>query len=295
MLHLTDDSPIWTDTYKVLTREQLNIPGLHMLGQRHFAEAGEIMEDHYHCNMEFVVILNGTQQYIVDGKQYILYGNDIFMTYPYEHHGNGKQLQAVCKFLWFQLELSSARNFLGLAPPRSEYLFRQILNYRQRTKKAKNEDVILLLKAFNLLKEQEISKQTLGYSYFLQFVTKNICTPDIELTRDIYSPDIQSALSYIHAHLTEDLSIENIAGECGLSPSRFKGKFKEQLGITPHSYMMALKIDSAKIYLKSTKKSITEIAYLFNFSSSNHFASAFKRYTGYTPTDYRNNRFVKIY
>lgn len=295
MLHITDDEPIWRDEFKILTKEQLHIPALHMIGHAHFQEVGEKLDDHFHCNMEFVVIINGTQQYVVDGKRYTLSGNDIFMTYPYEHHGNGESSQAVCEFIWFQFDMSSSQNFLGLMPPHSEYLFRQLLNYKKRTKKANMKDIPILLKAFQLLGSQEISKQTLGYSYFLQFVIKNICTSDIELTKEVYSSDIQDSLGYIHSHLMEDLSIEAIADACGMSPSHFKAKFKEQVGITPHGYVMALKIDSAKIYLKSTDKSITEVAFLFNFSSGNHFSSAFKQYTGYTPTYFRNHRFSNIY
>ena len=295
MIHLPDDTPIWTEHYKILTREQLHIPALHMMGHACFQEVGDKLDDHFHSNMEFVVVLNGTQQYVVDGERYMLYGNDIFMTYPYEHHGNGEVLQDVCEFIWFQFDLSSSRNFLGLLPPHREYMFRQLLNYRQRIKKANKKDIPALIKAFELLGSREISRQILGYSYFLQFVAGNICTSDVELTKDVYSQDIQESLSYIHAHLLEDLSIGAIAASCGLSPSHFKAKFKEQLGITPHSYILALKIDSAKIYLKSTRKSITEVAYLLNFSSSNHFASVFKKYTGYTPTYFRNHRFSNIY
>lgn len=89
--------------------------------------------------------------------------------------------------------------------------------------------------------------------------------------------------------------VENICCQGSVLGYEFYFRSKEQLGITPHSYILALKIDSAKIYLKSTRKSITEVAYLLNFSSSNHFASVFKKYTGYTPTYFRNHRFSNIY
>lgn len=295
MLHLTDDVPIWSDSYKVITREQLNIPGLHMMGYANFQSASEILDTHFHTNLEFVIIINGKQKYVVGGKCYELYGNEIFATYPYEQHGNGEVSQDICEFIWFQIDLSSSQNFLGLTPPRSEYLFRQMLNYDQRTKKANMKDIPLLQKAFYLLSSQELSRQTLGYSHFLEFIVKDICTPDIELKRDIYSEDIQNAITYIHENLLNNLNIDMIAGQCGLSTSRFKAKFKEQLGITPHAYINWLKIDSAKIYLKDMNRSVTEIAYLLNFSSSNHFASVFKKYTGYTPSDFRRKRFASIY
>ena len=295
MLHIPDDTPVWTDDFRILTREQLNIPALHMIGHAHFQAAGAKLDTHFHCNMEFVVVLKGKQQYIVDGKLYTLYGNDIFMTYPYENHGSGGGSQDVCEFIWFQFDMSSSQNFLGLVPPYSEYLFRQLLNYRHRTKKANMKDLPVLKRAFQLLGSEEISQQIQGYSYFLQFVTNNICTTDIELTREVYSTDIQEAIYYIHTHLMEDLNIEIIAGHCGLSASRFKAKFKEELGITPHAYITSLKVDTAKIFLKDPGNTITDVAYQLNFSSSNHFSSVFRKYTGCTPTYFRNHRFSNIY
>ncbi len=40
MLHIPDDTPVWTDDFRILTREQLNIPALHMIGHAHFQAAG---------------------------------------------------------------------------------------------------------------------------------------------------------------------------------------------------------------------------------------------------------------
>ena len=53
MLHIADDCPKWTDEYKLLTREQLNIPALHMMGHADFRNASTKLEPHFHCNMEF--------------------------------------------------------------------------------------------------------------------------------------------------------------------------------------------------------------------------------------------------
>ena len=295
MLHIPDNVPIWTDECKILTREQLNIPALHMIGHAHFQAASAKLDMHYHCNMEFVVIMNGKQQYMADGKRYMLYGNDIFMTYPYENHGSGENSQDVCEFIWFQFDMSASQNFLGLTAPYSEYLFRRLLNYKHRTKKANTKDLQVLNRAFHLLGSKEISQQILGYSFFLQFVANNICTADIELTKDLYSADIQEAINYIHIHLMEDLSIDMLAENCGLSSSRFKTKFKEELGITPHSYIISLKIDTAKILLKDPKNTVTDVAYQLDFSSSNHFSSVFRKYTGCTPTYFRRHRFSNIY
>lgn len=288
MIHIKDDVPAWRDNYKLMTREQLNIPGLHMMGHAHFKEAYEKLDTHYHTNVEFVVVVKGRQQYVVDDKRYIVYGNEMFVSFPYEPHGNGNDIQDICEFIWFQIDTSCSDNFLGLTSPRSEYLLQQIRQYHTRMQKVNAGDVSLLQKAFYSFHSKNISQQMLGYSYFLEFVLKNICVQKIRPQKEDSTDDIENAISYIHKNLFSDVSIETIAEQCGLSPSRFKAKFKEQMGITPHYYINSLKIDSAKIYLKDDRRTITEIAYLLNFSSSNHFAAVFKKYTGCTPSEFRN-------
>ena len=295
MIYIADDVPKWTDSYKLMTKEQLNIPGLHMMGYAHFQEAYDRLDTHFHTTIEFVVIIKGRQQYIVEGKHYMLYGNEMFVTYPYEQHGNGEDAQDRCEFIWFQIDMSSSQNFLGQTSPRSEYVFHQIRNYHNRTQKVNSNDIPLLQKAFTLLGTSDISQQTLGYNYFMQFILKNICISNQETKKEVYSEDIEMAVSYIHKNLFADMDIEVIASQCGLSVSRFKSKFKEQIGVTPHSYINALKIDTAKVFLKDESKTITEIAYVLNFSSSNHFASIFKKYTGCTPSEFRNHQYSNLY
>lgn len=295
MLHIADDVPIWRENYKVVTKEQLNIPGLYMMGYAHFITVDQPLEDHFHTNMEFVVILNGKQKYLAGDKRYMLYGKDMFVSYPYEQHGNRGAVQDVCEFIWFQLDVSSPKNFLGLVPPYSEYVFQQVLKYRQRIRRVNGKELALLRSAFDHLSSGDFSKQMLGYSDLLRFIIRNICTPEAESEEDADDEAIQDVTSYIHKNLLNDLNIELLAEKCGLSASRFKAKFKEEMGVTPHAYINALKIDSAKVYLKDSERSITDIAYLLNFSSSNHFASVFKKYTGQTPTEFRNQSGSHIY
>ena len=295
LLHIPDDTPHWSDEYKLLTQKQLNIPALHMIGHADFHTTFEKLDTHYHCHMEFVVIINGKQRYVVNDKYYMLYGGDVFMTYPYENHGNGDLPQDICEFIWFQLDLSSPRNFLGLSSPYSDYLFRQMLNYHCRTRRVSKRDLSLLQEAFKYLSSDAPREHLHGYSCFLHFFMNAICTSDHPSSASSYSSDIQEAISYIHTHVLENPSIEQIASFCSLSPSRFKAKFKEELGITPHSYITALKIDTAKILLKDPANSVTDVAYQLNFTSSNHFASVFKKQTLYTPSDFRKLRFSIIY
>jgi len=73
----------------------------------------------------------------------------------------------------------------------------------------------------------------------------------------------------------------------GYSISRFKTKFKREVGFAPAEYISIQKVEASKNLLESSEVSITELAYGLGFSSSNYFASVFKKIMGCTPREYR--------
>ena len=296
MLHIADDQPRWEKEYKSLVKEQLNIPGLHMMGYANFNSVYANLPTHYHHTMEIIVILNGKQQYLVNEKRITLYGGDIFMTFPEELHGNGYTPQDICEFIWFQLDLSSSSNFLGLTSPYSDYLFEYFRNYKQRVKQIGAKNLGILRESFFMLSSSNMQTKLLGYSYFLQFLMTNLFTHETSAdTEQKFSEDIQNATSYIHSHLMDDFTIEDVSFACNLSLSHFNAKFKKEVGMTPYAYITDLKIDTAKVLLKNPELSIIDIAYQLNFSSSNHFSTVFKKNTGYTPSYFRSHHCSDTY
>lgn len=282
-----DDEYIWTPEYKKVPKERLNVPSLHMMGQAKFKKAWEALDTHYHKMLEVVVVINGSQQYIVNDTMYSLYGGKMFITQPNEIHGNGKMPQNICDFIWFQIDMSCSKNFLGLSGEQAEYLYSCIMNYRLRTVDVSHKDLELLQNAFALLNMPQKSKRMVGYSCFIQFITTYFCDEiDTFHSRGI-SPDIHRALQYIDEHLTSDIRLSDIASACNISESHFKSKFRMQVGITPLGYITSQKIESAKKLLKGTGDSVTDIALRLNFSSSNYFSYVFKKYTGCSPSEFR--------
>lgn len=266
-----------------------------MMGYSHLHEAPDLLAPHYHHNMEFVVLIQGRQQYMVGDSIYTLHGGDIFMSFPNEVHGNDRLSREIYEYIWFQLDYSSSENFLGLTPPYSDYLYRQLSHYQTRITHTSQKNLHTLRRAFQLLSSGDIHSHLSGYSLFLEFITDNFCEDSTPVTEEDSHIDLTAATNYIHSHLTENPTLESISGQCGMSPARFHTIFKEQMGITPHAYIMNLKIDTAKILLKDPSNTITNVAFQLNFSSSNHFSSVFRKYTGFTPTQYRKNKCPNIF
>ncbi|MCJ2013104.1 helix-turn-helix domain-containing protein [Methylobacterium sp. J-076] len=91
----------------------------------------------------------------------------------------------------------------------------------------------------------------------------------------------------IEARLAEDLSLELIAREVGVSPRSLSRACLRQWGTTVHQYVLSRRVERAKTMLLSTDLAITSIALDTGFSSQSHLATAFRRLTGLTPKGYR--------
>lgn len=102
------------------------------------------------------------------------------------------------------------------------------------------------------------------------------------------TPAIDTILAYIREHFQEPLCIDDLAGQASLSRYYFIRLFKKEMSMTPHQYITALRLNSAKFYLRTTSSSIKEIGYRCGFQSENSFCISFKKLTGMTPSEYRN-------
>ena len=96
-------------------------------------------------------------------------------------------------------------------------------------------------------------------------------------------------LDYIEAHLTEEICLDQLAQEAGLSPYHFSKAFKTSFGVPPWRYVTERRIHRAKELLLDGSPSITEIAHDLGFSSHSHFTAVFRKTTGRPPSHFRRN------
>ena len=97
-------------------------------------------------------------------------------------------------------------------------------------------------------------------------------------------------LDYIHEHLEQDLSLQQLANLVQLSPHYFAEQFKQSIGVAPHQYVIQQRVERAKQFLKQREITITEVACRTGFANQSHLTRHFKRLVGITPSAFRRRR-----
>src|SRR5258705_10730909 len=94
----------------------------------------------------------------------------------------------------------------------------------------------------------------------------------------------------LEAHLTQNISIEEMAKLVGLSQSQFARSFKISTGMPPYKWTLDARIKRAQELLLLGKESIAFIALQTGFADQSHLTKTFRRIMGATPKDWRRNR-----
>lgn len=99
---------------------------------------------------------------------------------------------------------------------------------------------------------------------------------------------IERALGLIEARFHEPLSVDEIAREIGLERSYFSVLFKEKTGLSPHRYLISLRISKACALMDGEHCSVADAAAAVGLDPRN-FARLLKKETGKTPLEYKRN------
>jgi len=96
-------------------------------------------------------------------------------------------------------------------------------------------------------------------------------------------PAIQKVCEYIEANLCTQITLEALAALVHLSPFHFARCFKATIGLAPHQYMIARRMELAKRLLLTTTLTVAEIAWSIGYENLSHFRRLFTMHIGVTP------------
>jgi two-component system response regulator YesN len=99
---------------------------------------------------------------------------------------------------------------------------------------------------------------------------------------------VKDAVHYITQHYDQKISLTDVADHVYVTPAHLSKVFKEETGVTFVKWLNEFRVEEAQKLLKSTWLKTYEIAEKVGFQDYKYFSIIFKKYTGYSPRDYRN-------
>jgi AraC-like DNA-binding protein len=109
-------------------------------------------------------------------------------------------------------------------------------------------------------------------------------------TEDIQPRIVEKALSVVDRHFAADLSDDDVANQVGMSTSHFRFLFKQAVGKPFHQYLIATRLEKAKMMLEGEQGTISEIAGSVGFSGLASFSRAFTQRFGVSPSEFKRVR-----
>ncbi len=95
---------------------------------------------------------------------------------------------------------------------------------------------------------------------------------------------------FLKENFSRKLSLADMAAICDLSSYHFARAFSKTFGVSPHQYVLVLRLDLAEKLLADSSMSITDIADLSGFSSQSHFTTMMRKYRHMTPQQVRTGQ-----
>lgn len=218
----------------------------------------------------------------VDNKTYTASENqivllDCFKPHTYYTHIGWEALwlhfDGIAAREYFNLIMESSGHIISL---KETYTFEKSLHY-----------------IYDAFRHNKMIKEAVLSQYITNALTE-LLVSTIETPTSSKRTAIDDSILYIKEHLNESLTLETLAYRVSLSPFYFTRLFKKETGFTPHEYLLAARINTAKFLLKNSSGSVKEICFATGFSSESSFCSTFKKWEGVTPSQYRNHDEIKL-
>ncbi|MBT1707369.1 AraC family transcriptional regulator [Fulvivirgaceae bacterium PWU5] len=250
-------------------------------------------------NIRLYYILDGKFEWSINDRSHSLYPGDLAVILPGQAFGGSKEFIDIGTFCWICVDVKqdgSSRNMtLGDWSGLSEHdsiTISKILHLHDIAVLSKVKEAFVMLQGI----KDELFQREIGYvtrvnhliDDLLIFVARQ-SGQQRNLRRDF--PETFTKLEEtLRRNLAHQWTVEEMAALIGLGTTAFSEKVKNYTGFSPLNYLINIRVSEAIKLLKKQEINVTEIALETGFYSSQHFATTFKKLTGYTPVEFRKKK-----
>lgn len=277
------DDQIWG--YK----KESGLPELPEVGKLQVKNAAWPMPMESHPDaVEFLLLRSGCKQIQVEDRLYEMQGGDLLVVFPGERHGAEDFVQNRTSLAYLLMAVpTEVPRFCMLEEEERSALWEQLKLLKGRMLKVSPSICRTMDRLFDHVNTGlplERARIRTELMRFLFQILEEAGEEDKSLPADI-----AAVIRYIREAREEMPDIAKMAALVNLSESRFKQKFKQATGIPPAEFTVREKIRESQTLLKDPARTVTSIAMELGFSSSQHFSVLFRKYTGLSPIQYRQN------
>lgn len=251
---------------------------------------GALRPDRHPNEFEIHYLKRGHLNWWVADTSYEFLPGSIFIVPPRALHGGDEECLQPCEHLWLRLNLDNGP-LPGLSPAHSAELrkgFQAVnhITFPVSSAVAAHFDALLQEHRSNARLGRVVARGLL-HALLATILRDYDALANHARSTPLVTWRIRRVLETLDADTQVNHRIADLARSVGLSESGFRERFKAEMGYSPHEYILKQRISAARKQLEDTNHDITRIAFDVGFSSSQYFATAFRRLVGLTPGDYR--------
>jgi AraC-like DNA-binding protein len=240
--------------------------------------------------LDIILLARGSQGYSVSEEMYWMDAGDVLVIPPGAEHGTGGEPEE--KALTYRVGVLTPKPgelFMDLPSPHDQVLLQSLINIEPRLfpgspslQEYLNTVLVdLLTIRHGVLRSTSIQCNLIMFLLEIVACAARQSKPAHREWRD-------RILLFVEEHIRDPITNQDLADHMGTSKTRFCVRFKEEFKTPPADYVRRRKIEIAKSeLLRHPNVTITRIAFDLGFTSSQTFATVFRRYTGVTPSRFR--------
>lgn len=242
---------------------------------------------HYHREIELIAVTEGSAEFYINSKCYIVEKGDILIISPYALHRGRTTTQALTSYdcICFDLQLlcddtlkkeleshetsvvSLVSGETACAEQLHAYITNAVLACEKNETGWELEAIGNMSLLFGILKKNRFILQSIGENKETKFGEK--------------------VMTYLLQNSSQPITSRDVANALYMNPSHFCRVFKKTFGYPFEKYLLIYRLEKSRLYLTNTTLPITEIAFLLGFQNCSYFGKTFKERFHTTPLSYR--------
>ncbi|MBQ7190592.1 MAG: helix-turn-helix transcriptional regulator [Kiritimatiellae bacterium] len=267
------------------------IPCIPVLGDTHYRHAGTGTKPHVHPGMiEILFCRRGLSlSFDYGGTIHPFLPGDVFVAQPdVPHFLRSYPKNLAMYWIWFRLP-QSGKSVLGLSASESRWLVSKLRSLPVRFSGGDfaGRAFRRLWQLYSDDSSKPVERRLLLRDAVLHLLLRLV---EISVNQPPTGDDdaaLQAVIEEMRQHPDADYPIEELMRRTAMSAPKLSILFRRWTGLPPHAFLVSCRMAKAKEALTSTSQSITEISRKLGFPSAQHFATQFRRDTGYTPSSWR--------